>query len=64
MGGLYFLNCLTCGHELQKILRGMPTYDDFHSGRYYIVGCAIGDDTPNEEWACPECDSFIDIETD
>ena len=57
-------NFPTCGHELQKVLRGMPTYDDFHSGRYYIVGCVIDDNTPNGEWACPECNAFVDIETD
>jgi type I restriction enzyme R subunit len=56
-------NCPDCGHELQKVLRGMPTYDDFHSGQYYIAGCVIDDNTPNEEWACPECDTFVDIAT-
>jgi hypothetical protein len=42
----------------------MPTYDDYHSDRYYIAGCVIDENTPGEEWACPECGKFIDLETD
>ena len=41
----------------------MPTYEDYHSVRYDIAGCVINDSTPEEQWACPKCDMFIDIET-
>ena len=39
----------------------MLTYEDYNSGRYYIAGCVIDDNTPEEEWVCPECDVFVPL---
>tara|TARA_B100001013_G_C24241313_1_gene297235 strand:- start:270 stop:437 length:168 start_codon:yes stop_codon:yes gene_type:complete len=54
---------MTCGADAQQVIHGMPTYDDYASGKYYIAGCVLDDDSSEAEWYCPECDMFIDVET-
>ena len=52
-------DCATCGTALQQVLYGMPTAEAAHSGKYLIMGCVIGDDSPSEKWFCPECEVFV-----
>ena len=51
-------DCSICGNELQMVLRGMATYEAYHSSRYYIAGCTVDPEDSEGEWWCPICERF------